>query len=176
MDDPTKEGESTDTETINVVPLADLTLVLLVILMVISPMISQTMIHVSAPAVKSDKELKEEEKPKPDEKASEPLMIMITPSGYTLNNAPTASLEELVNAVAARLAEIPERPVLVTADKTVTVGAVVHVLDGVKMKEPEIAQVLGRPEFNIRLSLLKQPELEGGRGFAASPITKGAAK
>ena len=56
MNDPTQE-DSSDTETINVVPLADLTLVLLVILMVLSPMISQSMIHVAAPAVKAEKDI-----------------------------------------------------------------------------------------------------------------------
>ena len=159
MDDPTKEGESSDTETINVVPLADLTLVLLVILMVISPMMTQSMIHVTAPAVKSDKDITPQEKPDADKKPLEPLMIAITPTGaYTLNNAPAESLEQLCNAVAARLAEEPERPVLVTADKSVQVGAVVKVLDSVKVREPEIAQALGRPEFAIRLSLLKQAD------------------
>ncbi len=51
MNDPTAEDELEETERINVVPLADLTLVLLIILMVLSPMISQSMIHVAAPAV-----------------------------------------------------------------------------------------------------------------------------
>ena len=88
-------------------------------------------------------------------------MIAVSPTGFTLNNAPTESLEQLCNAVAARLAEEPERPVLVTADKVVTVGAVVKVLDQIKLKEPEIAQALGRPEFAIRLSLLKKAEPEG---------------
>lgn len=159
MQDPTQEGEVSETETINVVPLADLTLVLLVILMVISPMIAQSMIHVSAPAVKSDKMLQEEEKPQdPDAKPPEPLMISISREGYKLNNAPAESLEQVVNAVAARLAEQAERPVLVTADADVNVGAVVKVLDRVKLMEPDIARALNLPEFQVKLALLKRPE------------------
>ncbi len=159
MDDSTKEGEASDTETINVVPLADLTLVLLVILMVISPMMTQSMIHVTAPAIKSDKDITpKEDAPDPDKKPLEPLMIAVSPTGYTLNNAPAESLEQLCNAVAARLAEEPERPVLVTADKVVNVGSVVKVLDSVKQKEPEIARTLGRTDFAIHLSLLKKAE------------------
>lgn len=164
MHDPSQEGEASDTETVNVVPLADLTLVLLVILMVLSPMISQSMIHVAAPAVKSEKDITpKEQEENPDEKAPDPLMIAITPEGYSLNNVRTQDLEQLVNAVAARLAEEPERPVLVSADKTVTVGAVVQVLDTVKLKEPEIAQALNRDSFSIRMSLLKKSDDEGGK-------------
>lgn len=161
MHDPSQEGAESDTETINVVPLADLTLVLLVILMVLSPMISQSMIHVAAPAVKAEKDITPQEE-KPDEKPPEPLMIGISPAGYTLNNQPTADLPQLVNAVAARLAETPERPVLVSADKDVTVGSVVGVLDAVKMMEPEIAQALNLESFSIKMSLLKKAEPAGG--------------
>jgi biopolymer transport protein ExbD len=53
MHDPTTDGDIEETEKINVVPLADLTLVLLIILMVLSPMISQSMIRVATPQVES---------------------------------------------------------------------------------------------------------------------------
>ncbi len=163
MHDPSA-SESSETETINVVPLADLTLVLLVVLMVISPMITQSMIHVATPAVKSDKDIKPEEKKPDDEKPPEPLMINVTAGGYTLNNAPADNLEQLINAVSARLVEEPERPVLVTADKTITVGSVVEVLDGLKQKEPEIGQALGRDDFKMKMSLLKKAEeTKGGK-------------
>ncbi len=69
MNDPTNEDQS-ETETINVVPLADLTLVLLIVLMVLSPMISQSMIHVATPSVKSDKNI--EQKPD-DDKTKTPV-------------------------------------------------------------------------------------------------------
>jgi biopolymer transport protein TolR len=160
--DPTQEDAS-ETETINVVPLADLTLVLLVVLMVLSPMISQSMIRVAAPSVKSDKELKPEEKPPEDQKPPEPLMIAVNANGYSLNNVVTNDLEQLVAAVAARLVEEPERPVLVSADKTITVGAVVQVLDALKVKEPEVSQALGRDDFKIKMSLLKAAEPSAGK-------------
>ena len=162
MHDPSQE-DSAETETINVVPLADLTLVLLVILMVLSPMISQSMIHVAAPAVKSDKDITPQEE-KPDEKQPEPLMIGVSAAGYSLNNVAAADLEQLVNAVAARLAETPERPVLVSADKDVTVGRVVGVLDGIKLMEPQIAQALNLESFTVKMSLLKKAEPAGGTG------------
>lgn len=142
MQDPTQEEEPT--ETINVVPLADLTLVLLIILMVLSPMITQSMIHVATPAVKSEKQLTpvEEEEKKP----SEPLLIAITAKGYTLNNVYAQDLDQLMAALKARLAEEPERPVLVTAENQITVGAVVQVLDLAKQNGAERVSLLKRAE------------------------------
>jgi biopolymer transport protein ExbD len=143
MEDPTQEGEPT--ETINVVPLADLTLVLLIILMVLSPMITQSMIHVATPAVKSEKQITavEQEEPK---KPSEPLLIAITGKGYSLNNVYAESLGHLMDGLRARLAEEPERPVLVTAENQITVGAVVEVLDLAKQNGAERVSLLKRAE------------------------------
>jgi biopolymer transport protein ExbD len=141
MEDPTKEGEEA-TETINVVPLADLTLVLLIILMVLSPMITQSMIHVATPAVKSDKMI--EPQPEEEKKPQEPLLIAITLRGYTLNNVPAEDLGQLMSALRARLLETPDRPVLVTADDAITVGDVVQVLDLAKQNGAEKVSLLKR--------------------------------
>ncbi len=143
MNDPTNEDQS-ETETINVVPLADLTLVLLIVLMVLSPMISQSMIHVATPSVKSDKNIVQ--KPEEDKKPVEPLIIGITLQGYTLNNTPAESLEQLMSALRARMEETPDRPVLVTADNVVTVGSVVEVLDLAKSNGAKKVSLLKKPE------------------------------
>ncbi|MBI4395516.1 MAG: biopolymer transporter ExbD [Elusimicrobia bacterium] len=143
MNDPTQEGPE-ETETINVVPLADLTLVLLIILMVVSPMISQSMIHVATPSVKADKNI--ETQPEENKKPTEPLIIGITTQGYSLNNTPAESLEQLMDAMKARLEEEPERPVLVTAENTVTVGSVVEVLDLAKQNGAQKVSLLKRSE------------------------------
>ena len=145
MNDPSQE-EASETETINVVPLADLTLVLLIILMVLSPMISQSMIHVATPSVKSEEKIEPKEPPPEEKKGNEPLMIAITASGYTLNNTPAESLDQLMSALKARLEENPGRAVLVTAENAVTVGSVVSVLDQAKLNGAQ------------RVSLLKQAE------------------
>jgi len=126
-----------------------LTLVLLIILMVLSPMITQSMIHVATPSVKSDKQL---EPPKDDKKPPEPLIIAITAKGYTLNNTKAADLNQLMDALEARLTEDKDRPVLVTADNTITVGKVVEVLDQAKQRGAE------------RVSLLKQTEAKEDKG------------
>ncbi len=147
MNDPTNEDQS-ETETINVVPLADLTLVLLIVLMVLSPMISQSMIHVATPTVKSDKNI--EQKPEDDKKPVEPLIINITLQGYALNNTPADSLEQIMTALKARMEETPDRPVLVTADNVVTVGKVVEVLDLAKMNGAKKVSLLKKAEPNAQ--------------------------
>ncbi|MGQ0644898.1 MAG: ExbD/TolR family protein [Elusimicrobiota bacterium] len=139
MNDPSQE--SSETETINVVPLADLTLVLLIILMVLSPMISQSMIRVATPAVKADKDVNL--KPDDDKKPPEPLIISLSTEGvYTLNNAPAESLDQLMAALRARLEESAGRPVLVTAENGVKVGKVVEVLDLAKLNGAEKVSLL----------------------------------
>jgi biopolymer transport protein ExbD len=143
MNDPSQSGQE-ETETINVVPLADLTLVLLIILMVLSPMITQSMIHVATPAVKADKAI--QTPPEEDKKPAEPLIIAITGKGYTLNNAPAENLGQVMEALRARLTETPDRPVLVTADDQVTVEAVVEVLDAAKQNGASKVSLLKRAE------------------------------
>ncbi|HRY29047.1 MAG TPA: biopolymer transporter ExbD [Elusimicrobiota bacterium] len=142
MDDPSQSGEVEETEKINVVPLADLTLVLLIILMVLSPMITQSMINVATPAVKAEKDI--EQKPQEEKKPVEPLLIALAESGYTLNNVPADSLDQLMAALRARLEETPDRPVLVTADQQITVGAVVEVLDLAKQNGAQKVSLLKR--------------------------------
>ncbi len=127
MNDPTAEDELEETERINVVPLADLTLVLLIILMVLSPMISQSMIHVAAPAVANGGKT-----PAGAAAPPAPLLISISPTGYTLNNESAPSLEVLMAAMVIRLSENPKRPVIITAEEGVRVGRVVEVLDSAK--------------------------------------------
>lgn len=128
MNDPTAEDGLEETEQINVVPLADLTLVLLIILMVLSPMISQSMIHVAAPAVAGQAAGQSAA----DEEQPAPLLISVTAKGYTLNNETAPNLEYLMAALALRLAENAKRPVIVTADEGIHVGRVVEVLDSAK--------------------------------------------
>jgi biopolymer transport protein ExbD len=77
MHDPSQEGELEETEKINVVPLADLTLVLLIVLMVLSPMISQSMIHVAVPNIKNEG-AGETPKETPAETPPEPLLRSTT--------------------------------------------------------------------------------------------------
>lgn len=140
MHDLMDEGDMEETEKINVVPLADLTLVLLIILMVLSPMISQSMIRVATPQVQSSGIAS----PVGDLEEIVPLVITITEKGYSLNNVRFDNLDPLFSSLKIKLGEDNHRPVIVSAEDGVFVGKVVEVLDGAKqMGAHEVSLVKG---------------------------------
>jgi biopolymer transport protein ExbD len=120
----TEFQEEESTNTINVVPLADLSLVLLIILMVMSPMIMSSMIRVQTPRVDKVKS-----KAAQQTKAPDPLFIKVSVKGLFLNNNPVESEDFLAEQISIKLAQEPERPVIVAADDEIQVGEVVHLLD-----------------------------------------------
>ena len=117
------EAELEETDKINVVPLADLSLVLLIILMVLSPMVMSSMIRVQTPRL--DKSIRAVK----NDKTSDPLLIKITKKGLFLNNNPVASEFFLAEQIAIKIADDNERPVIVSAEDNIPVGDVVRILD-----------------------------------------------
>lgn len=132
MHDPTSDGDLEETEKINVVPLADLTLVLLIILMVLSPMISQSMIRVATPQVESTSSGGGTVTEPPVEQAV-PLLIAVSEKELKLNNVVFETLTGLLATLADAVRQEPNRPVIVSAGDEVFVGQVVEVLDGARL-------------------------------------------
>jgi biopolymer transport protein TolR len=129
-----------ETDKINIVPLADVTLVLLIIMMVLSPMVMSSMIRVMTPNVS-----KAAAKKTPD-KAPDPLLIKVTGKGLFLNNNPVDSEEFLGEQIGIKLRAEPDRQVIVSADDNVEVGSVVSVLDIAKQRGAEkVSLVKGAP-------------------------------
>lgn len=128
--------DMSETNEINVVPLADLSLVLLIILMVLSPMVMSSMIRVQVP--KLDKVKAQATKAKiPD-----PLLVKITAQGLFLNNNLVDSEEFLAEQIGIKLADDPDRPVIVSADDNIEVGQVVHILDLAKQSGAQAVSLL----------------------------------
>lgn len=125
-----------ETDKINVVPLADLSLVLLIILMVLSPMVMSSMIRVQTP--KLEKVRASETK----SKSPDPLFIKVTVEGLFLNNNKVDSENFLAEQIAIKLADEPERPVIISADDNIQVGDVVHLLDLAKQNGAEKVSLL----------------------------------
>ncbi|OGR90576.1 MAG: hypothetical protein A2992_10565 [Elusimicrobia bacterium RIFCSPLOWO2_01_FULL_59_12] len=115
---------------VNVIPLADLSLVLLIILMVLSPMIMQSMIKVQATRASSVKAL-EENPPEP------PLILLVNPDGIFLNTVEMRTTLELAAKLGQALGAREDKTVLITADPAVKHGEVVKVLDLVKQQGAE---------------------------------------
>jgi len=125
MDMPNGNEEESETDKINVVPLADLSLVLLIIMMVLSPMVMSSMIRVQTPRLEKTKAVSKQKTP-------DPLLVKVTAKGLLLNNNPVESIEFLGEQISIKLADDPDRPVIVSADDNIQVGDVVGVLDTAK--------------------------------------------
>ncbi len=131
-----EEGAMDETDKINVVPLADLSLVLLIILMVLSPMVMSSMIRVQTPRLDKVKASRRADK------TPDPLLIKITAQGLLLNNNPVESEEFLAEQIAIKLSDDRERPVIVSAEDNIQVGEVVHILDLAKQSGADKVSLL----------------------------------
>ena len=115
------KGDIEELSDVNITPLTDLSLTLLIMLMLISPMMVQSMINVmSSTAVQS--QAKEDLKEKP-------LYIDVTQKGFMLNDNRINGEEELFLKLKGELSRKRDKTVLVTVEKKVKHGSMVKVLD-----------------------------------------------
>jgi biopolymer transport protein ExbD len=106
---------------INVTPLVDVVLVVLIIFMATAPMIARRAIRVEVPKVS-----------KSDKSATDALAVALNGKReLTLSGKPT-SLDDLKKVLAAATAAKPEQAVTLSADKTLAYGDVAELLDAVR--------------------------------------------
>lgn len=106
---------------INVVPLVDIILVVLIIFMVTAPMIMKPSINVNLPKAGSG-----------DKTAPTQLSITLSLNGQLLLNGKVTNEEEIKNFSKKTAAEQPEIQAIIAADKDVAHGRVISVIDIVK--------------------------------------------
>lgn len=114
---PQSEDESAMSE-INVTPLVDVMLVLVIILLVTAPLLTQS-VHVKLPkTVETTADIKQQ-----------PLQLGIDAQGFiTLNKAPITDLAALESILKAELLKDPECGVHLYADKTVIYAKLAEVM------------------------------------------------
>ena len=106
---------------INVTPLVDVVLVVLIIFMATAPMIARRAIRVEVPRVA-----------KSDKSATDALAVALNNKReLTLSGKPT-TLDELKKVLSAATAAKPDQPVTLSADKTLPYGDVAELLDAVR--------------------------------------------
>ena len=109
---------------INVTPMVDVMLVLLIIFMVITPMlqkgVSVDMAKVNSPT------------PMPDADKEDALLIAVMRDGKTYLGSDQVKVDELTNKVKDRLANKVDKRVFIRADSRAKYGAVVDVVDNVR--------------------------------------------
>ena len=108
---------------INVTPLVDVMLVLLIIFMVTAPML-QERISVELPSAKGE----------PVEKAQkeEEVIISVSEAGSILVNDKAVSEDQLASSVLEATRDKPKREVYLRADKMVPYGVVVRIMGNLK--------------------------------------------
>lgn len=107
---------------INVVPLVDIILVVLIIFMVTAPMIMKPSISVNLPKAASG-----------DSTQPSKLSISLSKDGQILLNGAVANDEQLKATAEAEVGTNPEVQAVISADRELAHGRVVQVLDIVKL-------------------------------------------
>jgi len=126
---------------VNVVPLGDVSLVLLIALMIIMPMVMQSMIKVvasravAAPAQRM---------------AEKPLYVEVTPSGLVLNNVKMKSDEDFFMRLRGELSRKNDKTVMISPQPDVMHGRVVEVLDVAKLAGVEKLSLVKHHEGGAR--------------------------
>ena len=110
---------------VNVIPLADVCLVLVIIVMLISPMALQSMIQVQASQAVAHTPNKKEIQEKP-------IFVDITPTGFSVNNNAISSEYALLRTLQNELLNKSDKTVLITSEESVLYEKVVRVLDIIK--------------------------------------------
>jgi len=114
----------TDSEAIadiNVVPLVDIILVVLIIFMVTAPMFMKPSINVNLPKAASG-----------EQTTPGGLSITLTTDGRILLNGSPADLDKIKAQATSELAKNPESQAVIAADRDVPHGDVVSMIDHVK--------------------------------------------
>lgn len=107
---------------INVVPLVDIILVVLIIFMVTAPLVLKPTIDVNLPQASSGEQ----------KQAPKNLEVVIAKNGEFYLNGKKVNLEELRNQVTAEAQASSESSAVLTADKDVTLETLTAVIDAIK--------------------------------------------
>ena len=122
---------------VNVVPLADVSLVLLIILLVLSPMMRQSMLHVrtAADSLKPQPAMpKELFAPQPPELV---LIVGLRPNGLFVGSQHFSKPTELADFLRAKLARRADKKVFLEPRPDVPVGLIVRALETIKTSGAE---------------------------------------
>src|ERR1700748_3466137 len=117
------EGSKVSSE-INVTPMVDVMLVLLIIFMVVTPML-QKGISVDMAKVNNPEQM-------PDADKEDALLVSITRDGKVYFGSEQITVDNLTTKVKDRLANKPDKRVYVKADMRARFGGVVQVVDSVR--------------------------------------------
>ncbi len=131
---------------INITPLTDIFLVLLIIMMVVAPMMQQLRGDITPPEINSGSSIEPGK-----------VTVEVTQEGdfYVMGEPTTES--ELTSKLSSYIDQVEEKNVVIRADKTTRSGVVMKILEAARDAEYEKVTVAGES-----LSSDRQQELESG--------------
>jgi biopolymer transport protein TolR len=118
-----EEGKKVNSE-INVTPMVDVMLVLLIIFMVVTPMLQK--------GVSVDKAQVNNPTPMEDADKEDALLVSITRDGIVYLGSDKIDVDSLTTKVRDRLANKPDKRVYVKSDRRARFGGVVQIVDAVR--------------------------------------------
>lgn len=119
---------------INIVPLVDIILVVLIIFMVAAPLVMQPKIDISLPKSSSTD----------IDKSKKPMKIVVGAKGELFVDSKSMSIAELKTESSSQVAKNSDVSALLVADKAVTLEMVTEIIDAVK------SQGLKKVAFSIQ--------------------------
>jgi biopolymer transport protein TolR len=117
------EGKKVNSN-INVTPMVDVMLVLLIIFMVITPMLTK--------GAGVEKAQVNNPIPMPDADKEDAILVVVMRDGRIYLGTDRIQVEDLTNKVKDRLADKPDKRIYISADARAKYGAVVDVVDNVR--------------------------------------------
>lgn len=121
MAGPINQGEDEPIAAINVVPMVDIILVVLIIFMVTAPLVLKPVIDINLPKSSSG-----------EQSPAVPLNVAINSSGQIMVNGQPSSTEQLALIATQTAASKPETAAILQADKSVTLEMLTGVIDVIK--------------------------------------------
>ncbi|MBL7686431.1 MAG: biopolymer transporter ExbD [Bdellovibrionaceae bacterium] len=106
---------------INVVPLVDVILVVLIIFMVTAPLVLKPVIDINLPKSSSG-----------DEAPAAPLNVALSANGQLMVNGQASTTEQLALIATKTAGEKPETAAILQADKAVTLESLTAIIDVIK--------------------------------------------
>lgn len=136
-----KDDEPAAIADVNVVPLADVSLVLLIILLVLSPMAAQSMLKVQTAAAKASAAMPTQAEVLTQREPEAVLVLAVSAAGFVMDGKLMATPAELTAFLRQKLQPRSDRKIFVSPELEAAHGQVIAALEAVQAAGGTVALV-----------------------------------
>ena len=136
-----KDDEPAAIADVNVVPLADVSLVLLIILLMLSPMAAQSMLKVQTAAAKASAMMPTQAEVLTQREPEAVLVLAVSAAGFVMDGKLMATAAELTAFLKLKLSPRTDRKIFVSPELEVAHGQVIAALEAVQAAGGTVALV-----------------------------------